>query len=618
MSTPEYLLRFLNLIQPKNYVEFNTTDGKLFSHLQCPCIGIGEHYEIKSSIKIPLKLFRCKTIQFFEKYKLYELLENSTLSCSFIDHAHHFEDVLKNFIELEKASNNLTLVALDNVLPRSGEEASRVRVIDRWMGDVWKIVLVLREYRPDLKIVVIDDRGTGLIFITNLDSQSTTLQDSLNEIIKKYIELPFTSRLSLENALNTVSIGSVEEKSFFKSMQTLNLSEIKLLDWSTLNSSNSSLSHNLQSIKILYEEENKPSMVKRNPPMFVDDYSSQGWANNLLKEVEIDLDRDFCLSVLNARLIGFRSIITEDNLFLNDQKILDKKEQLKLMKKLCNVIETVPSRNVLDEFTDFSCIDERFYSKRIDYTDCLIDDPTILISSQEPTNYGSWLFRHIPKFRLIQKLGLQDLKVLTYASDWQKKWLSLLGVAPENIVHHNPDKVYKFKELIVPALIDSHVYITKETQEFYKCFIKKLGIIQESKTLLYVSRLNQDKHRTRVIRQFLNESEFIDKLIKRGFQIFDPQQHTITEQIRMFASAKIIVGGSGSGMFNCMFAPTGTTIVDIESAPNWLYAHTNLFASLGHNYGLILGEVDASDPAPVHKRWTLNVQKAIQRIDLLL
>lgn len=610
MSTPEYLLRVLNWIQPKNYVEFNTTDGKLFSHLQCPCIGIGEHYEIKSSIKIPLKLFRCKTSQFFEKYKLYELLENFPLSCCFIDHAHHFEDVLKNFIELEKASTNQTIIALDNVLPRSCEEASRVRVIDRWMGDVWKIVLVLREYRPDLKIVVIDDRGTGLILITNLDSQSTTLQDRFNEILEKYIELPFTSRLSLENALHTVSIGSVEEKSFLQSMQTVNLSEIKFLDWSTLNSS--------KSIQILYEVETQPSIVKRHPPMFVDDYSNQCWANNLLKEVEIELDRDFCLSVPNARLIGFRSIITEDNLFLNDQKLLDQNEQLKHLKKLCNVMGTVPSRNVLDEFTDFSCIDERFYSKRIDYTDLSINDPTILISSQEPTNYGSWLFRHIPKFRLIQKLGLQGLKVLTYASDWQKKWLSLLGVDPENIVHHNPDKVYKFKELIVPALIDSHVYITKETQEFYKCFIEKLGIIQKSQSLLYISRLNTVKPQNRVIRCFMNESEFIEKLIKRGFTIFEPQQHTITEQIRMFASAKIIVGGSGSGMFNCMFAPTGTTIVDIESAPNWLYAHTNLFASLGHNYGLILGEVDASDPAPVHKRWTLNVQKAIQRIDQLL
>jgi hypothetical protein len=54
-----------------------------------------------------------------------------------------------------------------------------------WTGDVWKTILALRKYRKDLKIYPFDADPTGLVFITNLDPNSSVLRNNYDAITRE-------------------------------------------------------------------------------------------------------------------------------------------------------------------------------------------------------------------------------------------------------------------------------------------------------------------------------------------------------------------------------------------------------------------------------------------------
>ena len=67
------------------------------------------------------------------------------------------------------------------------EESDETRAF--WTGDVWRIIPILREFRPDLEVMLIDCPPTGLVICRNLDPRSTRLMFSYEKIVEKYSSL---------------------------------------------------------------------------------------------------------------------------------------------------------------------------------------------------------------------------------------------------------------------------------------------------------------------------------------------------------------------------------------------------------------------------------------------
>ena len=112
----------------------------------------------------------------------------------------------------------------------------------------------------------------------------------------------------------------------------------------------------------------------------------------------------------------------------------------------------------------------------------------------------------------------------------------------------------------------------------------------------------------------LNEPELQERLIDLGFRIVSPETLSVVEQIREFSSAEMVVGPSGSGMFNVVFCHPGTKVIDIESEPHWIHAHRCLFASCRLRYGIFVGSAMDRRFEVHHQQWKVNIDALISQI----
>src|SRR5207248_1318811 len=109
------------------------------------------------------------------------------LELSFIDGMHIFEYALRDFMNVERHSRWSSVIVLDDMLPRDVDEAARDRHTKFWTGDVYKVVTVLRKYRPDLVVVEVDTAPTGVAVVFGADPQNTVLKEAYDDILKEYV-----------------------------------------------------------------------------------------------------------------------------------------------------------------------------------------------------------------------------------------------------------------------------------------------------------------------------------------------------------------------------------------------------------------------------------------------
>jgi hypothetical protein len=61
------------------------------------------------------------------------------------------------------------------------------RRADAWAGDVWRTLLALKKWRPDLSIHAFDAPPTGLVMITDLDPHSTLIRANYKQIVQEML-----------------------------------------------------------------------------------------------------------------------------------------------------------------------------------------------------------------------------------------------------------------------------------------------------------------------------------------------------------------------------------------------------------------------------------------------
>lgn len=191
MPGPDYysVLSLLHqILEPHSYVEIGVRNGEslCLALSGTTTIGIDPFPQMTERVHPGTRLYPMTSDEFFENLDLHEELGTATLSLAFIDGMHLFEQVLKDFMNLERYAGEETVVVVHDCMPLTRRVASRDRQTGFWCGDGWKIVPCLLSYRPDLRIAVVPTKPSGLGIISNLDPTSTVLADGLDQICREY------------------------------------------------------------------------------------------------------------------------------------------------------------------------------------------------------------------------------------------------------------------------------------------------------------------------------------------------------------------------------------------------------------------------------------------------
>ena len=131
---------------------------------------------------------------FFSRYDVLRIFPNG-LDVAFLDGMHHFEFLLRDFINTERCCRTDSLVLMHDCLPanlRMAEREVRIHPDEdaetrwQWTGDVWRLLPALEKHRPDLRVIFLDCPPTGLVAITNLDPRSTKLQQAYESVLDEF------------------------------------------------------------------------------------------------------------------------------------------------------------------------------------------------------------------------------------------------------------------------------------------------------------------------------------------------------------------------------------------------------------------------------------------------
>ena len=194
----EVLSGFHETLNPKTYLEIGVSHGDSLKFAKGRIIGVDPNPQIKDDSKY---LIYPKTSDLFFTEDAESLFKTEKIDLAFIDGMHLFEFALRDFINIEKNAHKNSYILIHDILPRCFSEASRGRVTIDWTGDVWRLIIGLRKYRPDLNITVLDSYPTGLGVITGLNPDSEILIDNYDEIVE---ELSKISTLSFIKARDLI------------------------------------------------------------------------------------------------------------------------------------------------------------------------------------------------------------------------------------------------------------------------------------------------------------------------------------------------------------------------------------------------------------------------------
>lgn len=177
-------------LKPDWYLEIGTAQGGSLVQSASKTIAIDPKFQIiqgNLGHRPETHLFEMTSDDFFEGQHITKLTD--TLDLAFLDGMHLFEFLLRDFINAEKYCHESSVIVLHDLVPPTYQSAERDwdrSLVKLWTGDVWKVAVILKEYRPDLNLRVANCRPTGLGIVTNMDPSNTVLEDRYDEIVARF------------------------------------------------------------------------------------------------------------------------------------------------------------------------------------------------------------------------------------------------------------------------------------------------------------------------------------------------------------------------------------------------------------------------------------------------
>jgi predicted O-methyltransferase YrrM len=191
----EFLAALHDLIQPRSYLEIGVQHGTSLALAQPGTLAVGVDPNPQLLVDIGgAKVERVTSDDYFQGVRDATSVgaahpfadTDNVVDLAFIDGMHLYEYALCDVANTERWAGPGTVIAIDDVLPRNQIEASRTQCLGDWTGDVWRLHPILREYRPDLQMALVDTQPTGILLAWGLNPADRILHDQWTTITDRW------------------------------------------------------------------------------------------------------------------------------------------------------------------------------------------------------------------------------------------------------------------------------------------------------------------------------------------------------------------------------------------------------------------------------------------------
>jgi hypothetical protein len=191
----DVLARLHELLRPRTYLEIGVETGATLAAAKGSerIIGIDpDDSKLRRELLPPqARVFHSTSDAFFGSTPRADVLGSRSVELAFVDGMHLFEYALRDFVNVEAWSAPGSTIVLHDCVPLLPVFASRERRTKFWVGDVWKVVSILRELRPELRIKLIATAPSALCVVRGLDPRSTVLREQMSELVERYRDVPY-------------------------------------------------------------------------------------------------------------------------------------------------------------------------------------------------------------------------------------------------------------------------------------------------------------------------------------------------------------------------------------------------------------------------------------------
>jgi len=197
----DVLARLHGLIEPARYLEIGTETGASLRLAHCASLSIDPAYDLGFEVigRKPACHFYQQASDAFFRDERPDAILKGPIDFAFLDGLHHFEVLLRDFINTEPYCAPDGIIALHDCLPlhwamtlrdRAETDAQPDNPFPKWWtGDVWKMLTILRRHRTDLRVAPLAAHPTGLVLVAGLDPANTLLRDRYADIVAEFAPL---------------------------------------------------------------------------------------------------------------------------------------------------------------------------------------------------------------------------------------------------------------------------------------------------------------------------------------------------------------------------------------------------------------------------------------------
>ncbi len=220
-------------------------------------------------------------------------------------------------------------------------------------------------------------------------------------------------------------------------------------------------------------------------------------------------------------------------------------------------------------------------------------------------HYYHWTHDVIMRMRGIADLLPPDTQLIVPENmrPFESETLDLLGLGDRPRIPFPTGAFWELENLyVVTPRLKTQIDSPAPYQWLRRAAMDRYGVREvKPERRLYLTRRYDGHWRT------TNEPEVESFLDEFGFETVVPGTLTLRAQVELFGQAEVIVG-TGAGLFNMVFSPPGTKVLQFQEGDRWVHALWTAAAAMDFDYWYVLcdsvpnpGRVNADIHVPIAK-----------------